>query len=512
MPSDAGFVPVCQEGEQLACGVSSIGECRLGIKVCRGGAWSGCLGAVLPAPEICDGKDNDCDGLTDDMGTLLCGVGACARTVQVCLDGNLQRCEPGAPSAEICNGLDDDCDGRTDEGFGTLTRGTGACQRSVPGCLSGALQSCDPAASDICDPNLQILLDSTDASHRGYTVVRVWGTHHEMGHAIGRTFAGEIEAGIASLRSFARFPAARTLVAQMTWPAEIEDEISGIADGIAEVLPNTTVDLADVKALNSYSDWGNATACRSHSCWGSFVEPPVKTLSTRRLDFDTPVDFVQHHVVYAVEPGDGSVRWVNFSWPGVVTVVTGLNAHGTLVSLHDYNSIRLSTPGLTFRSVAARRALTEPDADSLEGLRGQTEALLGGIAIATGGFINLFAPEGIGGVFTCPAGGGCGTARVPQDDYFGGEVLIASNAQTDGHTVPAGAEFIDAYYAQGGTKKIADHFGLMGTKGLHLVSVAYVGEEDMRFWFQGRGRVDHLELEWTDLIPVQPPSTDSGGL
>ncbi|MBI5543385.1 MAG: hypothetical protein HY901_05820, partial [Deltaproteobacteria bacterium] len=110
----------------------------------------------------------------------------------------------------------------------------------------------------------------------------------------------------------------------------------------------------------------------------------------------------------------------------------------------------------------------------------------------------------------CSSGSGCGAARRPQADYFGGEVLITANAQTTGHSVPSGAEFIDSYYRQGGTKDLASHFGLMGTSGLHLMSVAYRGEEDMTFWVNGRGRTDRLELEWDELFGQAPVRPDAG--
>ncbi|HET8945506.1 MAG TPA: MopE-related protein [Candidatus Polarisedimenticolia bacterium] len=71
------------------------------------------------AEEFCDGKDNDCDGSIDEGlkdQTAFCGLGACVRSVIVCVDGVVQVCEPGTPTPETCNGVDDDCDGLSDNG------------------------------------------------------------------------------------------------------------------------------------------------------------------------------------------------------------------------------------------------------------------------------------------------------------------------------------------------------------------------------------------------------------
>jgi hypothetical protein len=131
-----------------------VGGCRSGTQTSSNGMWGTSVGQVLPAPESCNGADDDCDGMTDEsLGSSSCGVGACQRTVQSCVGGVAQTCTPGSPGTESCNGIDDDCDGMTDESLGTLTCGAGACQRTVQACVGGAPQSCTPGApsTEVCN-------------------------------------------------------------------------------------------------------------------------------------------------------------------------------------------------------------------------------------------------------------------------------------------------------------------------------------------------------------------------
>ncbi|HZV46535.1 MAG TPA: putative metal-binding motif-containing protein, partial [Thermodesulfovibrionales bacterium] len=71
-------------------------------------------------PEVCDGKDNNCNGVIDEgiaSTPTTCGVGACAATGTLsCVGGVMvDTCTPGTLTAEVCNGIDDNCNGVIDD-------------------------------------------------------------------------------------------------------------------------------------------------------------------------------------------------------------------------------------------------------------------------------------------------------------------------------------------------------------------------------------------------------------
>ena len=50
------------------------GACIVGVQLCKSGFWGTCDGEVLPTPEACNGKDDNCNGLVDEGVLSSCGT------------------------------------------------------------------------------------------------------------------------------------------------------------------------------------------------------------------------------------------------------------------------------------------------------------------------------------------------------------------------------------------------------------------------------------------------------
>ncbi|MFO8071705.1 MAG: MopE-related protein, partial [Polyangia bacterium] len=183
--TDEGLMEACGGADPSGCDptVYTDGECpdgadqglcQAGIQTCEDGQPSGCQGSIGPecgwddGCDLCDGVDNDCDGVTDEdySGGGTCGP--CDNGTYICQNG-IEQCSGGdVPSPEVCNGVDDNCDGSTDEGLYEIC---GGCDPAVytqctsdpsEGSCQTGVRYCDPDASSPGNPVYGACQGNTD--------------------------------------------------------------------------------------------------------------------------------------------------------------------------------------------------------------------------------------------------------------------------------------------------------------------------------------------------------------
>ena len=163
---------VCEEDDTRAC----ENACGAGVETCTHGSWTDCT-APAGGVELCNGMDDDCDGVSDEAIARDC-TSACGAGTEMCVGGSFMACSARAPGLESCNRADDDCDGTTDEGFRAVpVAGSYTTLRSFHAGCDGATQrlgeQCNSAIDSFCTASADVcgtagfgpVENSGDAAH-----------------------------------------------------------------------------------------------------------------------------------------------------------------------------------------------------------------------------------------------------------------------------------------------------------------------------------------------------------
>lgn len=224
----------------------------------------------------------------------------------------------------------------------------------------------------------------------GVTVLRVWGDARERGFAHGWLMAEQIvKLTDAFIRTFEPLGGARGfekaaamcrgfMVIEPDYEAELRGVIAGVEARLGDkaVIPilKRKGNYFDILTLNAFADLGRL-GCSSFAAWGKATKDG-ETISGRNLDWfgDACEALAGGEIVIAQLPrsrntadfGKSSIDrelptaqgWISLTWPGLTICLTGMNADGVTLAMHDSGGRgKWLRPSSTPRGFALREAL-----------------------------------------------------------------------------------------------------------------------------------------------------------
>jgi len=224
------------------------------------------------------------------------------------------------------------------------------------------------------DPPSAVKVNGSLTRQDGIRVLRVWGTPYERGHAHGALLAQDI---LVLLDRFLTEGGVRggleayegrilPMIGVMKIEPPYREELRGLLAGVQAVLgkdvevPSLRRPLRyeDLVAVNCIPDFARM-GCSSFAVWGDLAEGGG-VLTGRNLDWNTltPLQDAQIILVHQLDPDGRAVGWVSVTWPCVIGCLTGMNAEGVTVAMHDVGAGPPTDKfGFTPRGLALREAI-----------------------------------------------------------------------------------------------------------------------------------------------------------
>jgi hypothetical protein len=218
-------------------------------------------------------------------------------------------------------------------------------------------------------------------------VLKLYGSHYEMGYAHGYLLGPEIlerqesnlaKEGVLNLYENQVLPN----IQQVHFPQEYHEEIRGQFEGVKARTTNgivysavlgREVDFNDALALNCLSTFASREMCSSFSAWGRMTQNS-EVLTAYNHDCKTSLGYTGNWyiIVRVPDEGSGAIPTICAGLAGDMNVHTTMNSKGITLACQgiDLHNAPTSTTDFTPEGIIFRKLIEYVDADSpLDGIK-----------------------------------------------------------------------------------------------------------------------------------------------